>query len=209
MEREAHFQSRLLRISRSPFRVESFRFLFLENYWARCIWRPSWCSEGPVLAFTLYCSICGKWWVSVTAPFGYLPSFLLKLLGSRLRVMPMARMFAVPRRVCQTVAKSMCTYCRHVTSVYPQGTERLPTETPSWSFILGIFTKMFGHIPILVKIWHKLSGTFREDTYVYKLSLYLVFMIETGCVLCGVRAQARMNSGTSNVIDCKSSRLQF
>jgi len=47
---------------------------------------------------------------------------------------------------------------------------------------------MFGHIPIVVKIWHKLSDTFREDTYVYKLSPYLVIMIETGCVLCEVRA---------------------
>ena len=47
---------------------------------------------------------------------------------------------------------------------------------------------MFGHIPILVKMWHKLSYTFREDTYFYKQSPYLVFMIETGSVLCEVRA---------------------
>jgi len=72
-----------------------------------------------------------------------------------------------------------------------------------------MFTKMFGHIPILVKIWRKLSDTFREDTYVYKLCPYLVFMIETGCVLCEVRAKARINSSTSNMIDCKSSRYSF
>jgi hypothetical protein len=110
-----------------------------------------------------------------------------------------ARLHGCKKRRVRLLAPTVVSSRLSVRKGQNDSNEQTFVKFRTWDFYL-----MFGHIPILVKIWQKLSDTSREDTYIYKVCLYVVFMIETGCIPSAVQPQARINSGISNIIDCWS-----
>ena len=76
--------------------------------------------------------------------------------------------------------------CLACLSVWMLGTAHFPPDAFLCNFTYVIFTQICQYIPILVKI--RKTGTLHEDLCSF---IQLVFIMETDCVLCEVKSEAK------------------